>query len=85
MAGNCDATNGAGLSNAPTHGWDSSADCSYAMNICSPLTGPSSISLASGSRCGNVYETRSSSSFSVCDHPWHRGFLSKTGSIALDR
>jgi hypothetical protein len=29
------------------------------MNICSPLTGPSSISLASGSRCGNVYETRS--------------------------
>src|SRR5208337_215282 len=60
MVGNCDATNGAGLSNAPTHGWDSSADCSFAMNICSPPTGPSSISLASGSRCGNVYETRSS-------------------------
>ena len=59
MAGNCDATNGAGLSNAPTPGWDSSADCSSVMNICSPPTGLSSISPASGSRCGNVYETRS--------------------------
>jgi hypothetical protein len=29
------------------------------MNICSPPTGLSSISPASGSRCGNVYETRS--------------------------
>ena len=58
MAGNCDATNGAGLSNAPTPGWDSSADCSSVMNICSPPTGPSSISPASGSRYGNVYETR---------------------------
>jgi hypothetical protein len=29
------------------------------MNICSPPTGPFSISPASGSRCGNVYETRS--------------------------
>src|ERR1022692_2823062 len=60
MVGNCDATNGAGLSNAPTPGWDSSADCSSVMNICSPPTGLSSISPASGSRCGNVYETRSS-------------------------
>ena len=60
MAGNCDATNGAGLSNAPTPGWDSFADCSSVMNICSPPTGLSSISPASGSRCGNVYETRSS-------------------------
>ena len=59
MAGNCDATNGAGLSNAPTPGWDSFADCSSVMNICSPPTGLSSISPASGSRCGNVYETRS--------------------------
>jgi len=62
MAGNCDATNGAGLSNAPTPGWDSSADCSSVMNICSPPTGPSSISPAYGSRCGNVYETRSKQS-----------------------
>ena len=60
MAGNCDATNGAGLSNAPTPGWDSSADCSFAMNICSQPTGPPSISPASGSHRGNVYETRSS-------------------------
>ena len=59
MAGNCDATNGAGLSNAPTPGWDSSADCSSVMNICSPPTGLSSISPASGSRSENVYETRS--------------------------
>jgi hypothetical protein len=58
------ATNGAGLSNAPTPGWDSSADCSSVMNICSPPTGLSSISPASGSRCGNVYETRSRESLS---------------------
>ena len=65
MVGNCDATKGAGLSNAPTHGWDSSADCSLAMNICSPPTGPFSISPASGSRCGNVYETRSRNLFNA--------------------
>jgi len=59
MAENCGATNGAGLSNAPTPGWDSSADCSSVMNICSPPIGLSSISPACGSRCGNVYETRS--------------------------
>jgi hypothetical protein len=40
-------------------GWDSSDDCSSVMNICSPPTGLSSISPASGSHCGNVYETRS--------------------------
>ena len=50
MAANCDATNGAGLSNAPTPGWVSSADCWSVTNICSPPIAPSSISLASGSR-----------------------------------
>ena len=68
MVGNCDATKGAGLSNALTPGWGNSADCSFAMNICSPPTGPSSISLASGSRCGNVYETLSTD----IDMPWVR-------------
>ena len=62
MAGNCDATNGAGLSNAPMPGWDSSVDCSSVTNICSPPIGLSSILPASGSRCGNVYETRSTHS-----------------------
>ena len=59
MAENCDATNGAGLSNAPMPGWDSSADCWSVMNISSPPTERSSISPVSGSPCGNVYETRS--------------------------
>ena len=65
MAENCDATNGAGLSNAQTPGSDSSADCSSVMNICSLPTGLSSISPASGSRCANVYETRSSHFYST--------------------
>ncbi len=41
-------------------GSGSSADFWCAMNTCSPPTTPSSISLASGSPYGNVYETRSS-------------------------
>ena len=38
------------------------------MNICSTPTGPSSISLASGSRCENVYETRSNKPFGSSKH-----------------
>jgi hypothetical protein len=57
--GNCAAINAVGRSNGPMSGSDSSAACWFAMNIFSPPTGPSSISLASGSRCANVYETRS--------------------------
>jgi len=60
MAGSCDATNGDGRSHAPMIGWDSSADCWYDMSICWSPIELSSISHASGSRCGNVYETRSS-------------------------
>ena len=62
MAGNCDATNGAGRSNAPTPGWVSSAAYWSVTTICSPSTAPSSISLVSGSHCANVFETRSSHS-----------------------
>lgn len=60
MAENCDATSGVGSLSAPTPGSDSFADCSFVMNISSLPIEPSSISPASGSRCGNVYETRSS-------------------------
>src|ERR1700686_4475941 len=86
MAGNCDATNGAGLSNAPTPGWDSFADCSSVMNICSPPTGLSSISPASGSRCGNVYETRSKKKASSAGYlKYARLDLSAIGLKALEK
>ena len=60
MAGNCDATNGAGRSNAPMPGSVSSAACWFATNICLPFTVPFSISPVSGSPYENVFETRSS-------------------------
>jgi len=59
MAGNCDATNGAGRSNAPMPGSVSSAACWFATNICLPFTVPFSISPVSGSPYENVFETRS--------------------------
>jgi len=58
MAGNCDATNGAGRSNAPMPGSVSSAACWFATNICLPFTVPFSISPVSGSPYENVFETR---------------------------
>ncbi len=59
MAGNCDATNGAGRSNAQTSGSVSSAAGWSVTNICLPFTVPSSISLVSGSLYESVFETRS--------------------------
>ena len=59
MAESCVATNAAGSSSAPTPGSGSSVDCWSAMNISSLPIEPSSISPASGSRCANVYATRS--------------------------
>jgi hypothetical protein len=35
MAGNCDAINGAGLSNGPTPGWDNSGLCVYHEHLLS--------------------------------------------------
>lgn len=58
-AGSCGATNDAGRSSEPTHGWGSSAACWSVTNICSSPTAPSSTSLAFGSPCENVFETRS--------------------------
>jgi len=58
MAGNCDAANGAGRSNAPTLGWGSSGAYWFVTSIGSASTWPSSISLASGSHYENVFETR---------------------------
>lgn len=49
MDGNCGATNVAGLWNEPTPGWDSFADCWFAMSICFPPVVLSSASLACGS------------------------------------
>jgi len=62
MAGNCDATNGTGRSNAPTPGSVSSAACCSVTNICLPHTVPSSISPASGSPYENAFETPSNNS-----------------------
>ncbi len=59
MARNCNATNGAGRSIAPTHSQVRSADCWSDTSICSPSSVPSSISLASGSPYENDHEARS--------------------------
>ena len=59
MAENCDATNDAGRSSVPTPGSGSSDAYWSATNIYSSFTWLSSISPASGSHYGNVFETRS--------------------------
>jgi hypothetical protein len=60
MVASCAATNDAGSSSEPTHGSDNSVGCWSIMSIFSSLTGPSSISPASGLHSGGVYETPSS-------------------------
>src|ERR1039458_6319811 len=57
---NCGATSAAGSWNEPMPGSVNSAACWCVMSICSPPTVPSSTWLASGSRSGGIFETRSS-------------------------
>src|SRR5664280_2037064 len=59
---NCGATSAAGSWNEPMPGSVNSAACWCVMSICSPPTVPSSTWLASGSRSGGIFETRSSNS-----------------------
>src|ERR1035438_8267870 len=56
---NCGATSAAGSWNEPMPGSVNSAACWCVMSICSPPTVPSSTWLASGSRSGGIFETRS--------------------------
>ena len=60
MDASCDVTFAAGLWSEPMHGLANSADCWFVMSIYSLPTAPSSISPASGSHSGDVFETRSS-------------------------
>src|ERR1019366_70994 len=56
---NCGATSAAGSWNEPMPGSVNSAACWCVMSICFPPTVPSSTWLASGSRSGGIFETRS--------------------------
>jgi hypothetical protein len=59
MGANSGTTCADGSSNEPTLGSVSSADRSCDVSIYYSSTGPPSISLATGSHCGGVYESRS--------------------------
>src|SRR5664280_810284 len=62
---NCGATSAAGSWNEPMPGSVNSAACWCVMSICSPPTVPSSTWLASGSRSGGIFETRSSKQYMI--------------------